>query len=427
MEYAQFCSINDLDNASCCQVGEWRVEYVAFSHPGKTKKCPLVLLGGAFQTFRTFSQGVETIQHDRPIILVDLPSQGSNQQLASEMTLDGLADVLAGFLDKLKIKRINLFGISYGSLIAAVFATRHPKKVERLIVNGITTMGRPAVISDLKYAMQLLYSGDVQGFANMVVMHLVNYWHLRNTRLGSTATKVILRQMLRLTDNEKTRFYQNTNRLFAVDSIEVAPTCPVLVMVGEHDHFTMPYENAVFADACVNSQLALLRDTGHLNVFERPKVVSATVLAYLNDKPIKSADVTMIDDSNKALVQDRRLLPRLQPVYPQGFVISKELNIRIPVYLDSINFQGFNALIRASEVTQLSSQTLHLYLPALNETLPFITLSWSDRQLRGHILHYDLDRAERLYKFLNNNRLFISGNELLEESLPKVVNALQIA
>ena len=69
-------------------IGKWRVDYLAFSQPENAHKTPLIVLGGAFQNFNSYKYCVENILNEVPVILVDLPSLGNNDQLAP-MALDG--------------------------------------------------------------------------------------------------------------------------------------------------------------------------------------------------------------------------------------------------------------------------------------------------------------------------------------------------
>ncbi|WP_410971045.1 alpha/beta fold hydrolase, partial [Salmonella sp. SAL04269] len=55
----------------------------------------------------------------------------------------------------------------------------------------------------------------------------------------------------------------------AFGGFERHPTCPTLVLAGEYDHFTQPWEHAVFAHACGNAEFALIHDADHLAQFER--------------------------------------------------------------------------------------------------------------------------------------------------------------
>lgn len=54
--------------------------------------------------------------------------------------------------------------------------------------------------------------------------------------------QALLRQMQRLSPTEIERYRQNTQRLLNFHGFERYPTCPTLLLAGEHDHFTQPWD-----------------------------------------------------------------------------------------------------------------------------------------------------------------------------------------
>lgn len=71
----------------------WRVDYLAFSSPENAHKPPLMVVGGAFQNFTSYKYSVERIYQDFPVILIDLPSLGNNDQLGPELGMEELAEL----------------------------------------------------------------------------------------------------------------------------------------------------------------------------------------------------------------------------------------------------------------------------------------------------------------------------------------------
>jgi pimeloyl-ACP methyl ester carboxylesterase/DNA-binding CsgD family transcriptional regulator len=57
------------------------------------------------------------------------------------LTLEFEVDVLAALLDALEIDRTNLFGFSYGGVVAAALAARRPERVRRLLLYGAYAHG----------------------------------------------------------------------------------------------------------------------------------------------------------------------------------------------------------------------------------------------------------------------------------------------
>lgn len=79
----------------------WQLRYQAFAARADDPCPPVLLLGGAFQSFRSFAGEVSELLAEHPVILLDLPSQGGNLQLAAELSLEDLADLIAAFAERL--------------------------------------------------------------------------------------------------------------------------------------------------------------------------------------------------------------------------------------------------------------------------------------------------------------------------------------
>src|SRR5579872_5517063 len=119
-----------------------QVEYLAFSSHGDHGAAPLLFLGGAFQRFQSFAKEAEFFSRSRPILLVDLPSQGSNRQLLPGARFEDLAAILGEFIAATGVAPVIPVGLSYGSAIAFLVARDFPSLVDKLILGGATAVMR---------------------------------------------------------------------------------------------------------------------------------------------------------------------------------------------------------------------------------------------------------------------------------------------
>lgn len=159
----------------------WQLRYQAFAARADDPRPPVLLLGGAFQSFRSFAGEVSELLAEHPVILLDLPSQGGNLQLAAELSLEDLADLIAAFAERLGLPPLMPIGLSYGSALAALFAARHPRRCARLLLAGITAFGRPGARLLLEEALARLDEGDQSAFAHGVLTGLINPLQLERT------------------------------------------------------------------------------------------------------------------------------------------------------------------------------------------------------------------------------------------------------
>lgn len=310
----------------------WQLRYQAFAARADDPCPPVLLLGGAFQSFRSFTGEVSELLAEHPVILLDLPSQGGNQQLAAELSLEDLADLIAAFAEQLGLPPLMPIGLSYGSALAALFAARHPRRCA-------PATGRHHRIRPPRCAAA---AGRSPGPARRGRPERLR--PRRTDRPDQPATagtyrrlpvfrKAMLRQLQRLTAAEIERYRQNSRRLLAFGGFERHPTCPTLVLAGEYDHFTQPWEHAVFAHACGNAEFALIHDADHLAQFERREACARLYGPFLRGEalPERAEGSTRIPRT-RLLGLERRFEVRHRPAqgharleHPQFGVYAAEL------------------------------------------------------------------------------------------------------
>ena len=220
-------------------VGKWRVEYLAFSQPENAHKVPLIVLGGAFQNFNSYKYCVEQILNEVPVILVDLPSLGNNDQLAPELGMEDLADLLFQWTQRAGLEKVSLMGLSLGSVVASTFAYKRPDHTHKLIVTGIVIRPRKSWRMLLEESVKVLDEGRLDEFGQAVVLYLVNHARLKETEITDITRKLFHRQMRSFHDNEQRRYRINAARLLEVESILGYPDSETLVATGEYDSFTL--------------------------------------------------------------------------------------------------------------------------------------------------------------------------------------------
>lgn len=297
------------------QLGPWRLHYQAYARRGDDPRPPVLLLGGAFQSFRSFAGEVAELLGEHPVILLDLPSQGGNLQLAPELGLEALADLIAAFAEELRLPALMPIGLSYGSALAALFAARHPRRCARLLLAGITAFGRPGARLLLEEGLALLAEGRSEAFAQGALAGLVNPLRLRQTGVAPGFRKALLRQLQRLSPAEVERYRQNSRRLLDFQGFARHPRCPTLLLAGEYDHFTQPWEQARFAAACADGECALIHGADHLAQFERREACASLYAPFLRGAvlPHAGSGVTRLARGQLAELERRQEARRPPP------------------------------------------------------------------------------------------------------------------
>lgn len=303
-------------------IGKWRVEYLAFSEPENAHKVPLVVLGGAFQNFNSYKYCVEEILKEVPVILVDLPSLGNNDQLAPQLGMEDLADLLFLWTTQVGLEKVSLMGLSLGSVLASTYAYKQPQVMHKLIVTGILVRPRKSWRMLLEESVKVLDEGRLDEFGQAVVLYLVNHARLKETEITDITRKLFHRQMRSFHDNEQQRYRINAKRLTEVESILGYPECDTLVATGEYDSFTLPWENAQFAARCPNATFALIKGADHVAQLEKRDESVNMFATFLRGGDLRAVQGIDVLEREQYEHMERRGEPRFIPNNPNANVIS---------------------------------------------------------------------------------------------------------
>lgn len=393
-------------------VGKWRVEYLAFSLPENAHKVPLIVLGGAFQNFNSYKYCVEHVLNEVPVILVDLPSLGNNDQLAPELGMEDLADLLFQWTQRMALARVSLMGLSLGSVVASTYAYKRPDHTHKLIVTGIVIRPRKSWRMLLEESVRVLDEGRLDEFGQAVVLYLVNHARLKETEITDITRKLFHRQMRSFHENEQQRYRINAARLLEVESILGYPSCETLVATGEYDSFTLPYENALFAARCPNATFALIKGADHVAQLEKRDESVAMFSAFLRDDDLRTVEGIEVLTHEECLQVERRGEPRLVPVNPRARVISfsqvdGSMSIDMPVKIRNMNFFGCVLEYEHTD-SPLEKHARDLILCPEGTALrvEMLVFEQYDNTMRCLFKHGSFDMAEELKLLLDDEGFF---------------------
>ncbi len=396
-------------------VGEWRIDYLAFGSEQNRHRPPLLVVGGAFQNFTSYKFCVEKIYEHFPVILVDLPSLGNNTQIAPDLGMEDLADLLNGFVEQMGLEKVHLMGLSLGSAIASTFAYKYPELSGKLIVAGIVVRPRKSWRMLVDESKRVLGEGRMDEFSQAVVLYLVNYHRLKETGITPTARKLFYRQMKQLSENEQERYCINGSRLLSVEGLLGYPECETLVVTGEHDSFTLPWENAEFARKCPNSHFVLIKGADHLPQLEKREVSLDLFSTFLQGKPINEVEGIRYFPRGTYDNLERRRSERMIPANPRGRVTSESRigdRFRFDQEVKVVDVSFFGCLLKLEKpgfslADHARDCTLYMNSPDLK--LELLVFDYDDDgHLRCLFKHGNIKEAERFSGLLKDSDYFLA-------------------
>jgi len=379
--------------------GPWKVHYQYFCNPDKEHLPPMMILGGAFQKFQAFKKDVRILRREFPVLLVDLPGQGGNDQLSRDMTFEMLSDLLIDFLNKAEIEKVIPIALSYGSAIGYFMAKNHPERIEKLILGGTTTELRASVSLLLEESIRALRDDKMEDFASGVVLNLMNYSKRKQIKGGEIIGKRLLHNIQHLSENEKVRYIHNTKRLMNMSLPDEVLNVETLVMVGEYDNFTTPHECFNVSRRFKGSQFAIVHGADHLASYERKEAVNESFMNFALEKDLRKIPGVTLWEKREYPPELRQQDPRFE-VGVQAF-LDAENGLVIPVIVRDINQHGVKLESSFFEACTYEQKSWKLKIPILEVNHEVILFEQEGMSFKGIFKKCNLDEnilLERMMK-----------------------------
>lgn len=246
---------------------------------------PVLLLGGALHRKEAWGRLGSALRKQVTLVTVDLPGWGDAALLPASYDYDFLARSLADLLTAAGHDSVNIFGGSYGSIVAHRFAQLFPGRVRRIALFGTTTHVSDRVRHRLERTIELVRSENLDEFADYVLDILMTADESVTISGRADVSRILRRVFADVTPHEADQFEHNTRRLLEHDLVRADPPIevPALVGAGEHDPFTDPAQARAVAETCTDAQFVLLRDADHPVHLEVPFALAELLLRFFTD------------------------------------------------------------------------------------------------------------------------------------------------
>ena len=213
--------------------------------------------------------------HGYNALAVDMPGHGRS---AGEVraSLAGYGDWIAAFLDALAVSQASMVGHSMGSLIALEVAARHPQRVSKLALIGVST---PMAVTDT-----LLSAAEENDHG---AFDMINIWgHALGQIGGHQAPGMwMMGGAVRLLERSGRGVLHNDLKACNDYQDGVASggavACPTLLLVGEEDMMAPPRRAAELAKTIADARVKQIESCGHMLMGERPEEVLDALIEHI--------------------------------------------------------------------------------------------------------------------------------------------------
>jgi len=204
------------------------------------------------------------------VLAIDLPGHGNSEGECLK-SIEEISDWLEKVFNKLNIFKLTIIGHSQGCLEALEYYSKYPKRVKNLVFVGGSY--RMPVNQDL---IDLAEAGDDQA------VKLMMKWGYENSKkfIGGNPVKKIInsaRDIREILAIDLIACNNYKNGAGALKKIK----CPTLLIFGELDKMTNLEKGKKFAELISNSKTHIIKDCGHMIMFEKAFEMREKVSKFL--------------------------------------------------------------------------------------------------------------------------------------------------
>ncbi|WP_225206893.1 alpha/beta fold hydrolase [Novosphingobium huizhouense] len=265
------------------RVGQWDIGRgpagsgrAASGHGRPGEPHPLVVLNGIGMNIELLEPIAQAVT-DRRIIALDMPGIGGSPDPVFPYTIPCMALALAALLDRLRIERIDLLGISWGGAVAQQFAFQHRARLGKLVLAATASGGATMVPGNVallgKMADPREYTVEKTLRRNLAML----YNGGGSGRVSLNAARA----------PSPTGWACQLAAFAAWSSVPFLPLIgvPTMVMADEEDQLIPPVNSHFLHNAIPGSRLEMFSGGGHLFMLSKAEEFGERLTGFLDEPP----------------------------------------------------------------------------------------------------------------------------------------------
>jgi 3-oxoadipate enol-lactonase len=240
---------------------------------------PVIFGNGVFSNTLGWVNQVSTFSKEYQVILYDMRGQGQSDKPKEPYSFELHAEDQMSLLEHLGISKVHHVGISYGAELGLVFALKYPDMLKSLVACSAVSFIGP-LLSEMcqlwRYACVL---AEPEIFYHATVPLNFGETFIRNN------TAILEQAKARYAQLEYPALVNLLDAFLKLNITDQLPQIiiPTCVIAGEKDILkpAYPYSRLIH-DSLPNSEMVIVRDSGHAITFEKPEEFNSIVLGFLH-------------------------------------------------------------------------------------------------------------------------------------------------
>jgi len=251
-------------------LGRFLVPYRIYGETEKT----IVCISGAKQTMAAWRSFVRHFVDEYSVVVFDLPGQGRATILsgAPGITFDEQVDVLHNIVKATdRNGSVILAAASWGTIISAALAARHPELVDKMILGSFGAKPSKAVIDVIRAGQELFNGNKTDEIAPLMIEKFGQH-------IPETHKKQMIEQFRGMSREQFLSFYEHCEFVEQASDIEDYIdlgniTASTLILSGEYDAILDPNDIEKASSRIPDCEFKMIPGAGHFLHWERADIL----------------------------------------------------------------------------------------------------------------------------------------------------------
>lgn len=240
---------------------------------------PLLLLHGFGANKDHWTMIAPLLTPHYRVIAPDIPGFGDSSRLpGAGYSLDDMMRRLAAFADALGLDRFHIGGNSMGGYLSALFATRHPERVDSvwlLAPAGVMSAEPSETLALIEAGENPLIATDMAAFDR-----LADLCFTVQPPMPSRFKQPLLERSIREAPFNQHIFEQLFGEPVTLEDTAAACRAPTLLVWGDNDRVLHPSGQRILEPLLPRVRTHLMSRMGHVPMIERPAETAKDYLAF---------------------------------------------------------------------------------------------------------------------------------------------------
>jgi pimeloyl-ACP methyl ester carboxylesterase len=238
-------------------------------------KPTIVCISGAKQTMAAWRSFVSHFVSDYSVVVFDLPGQGRAKILTGSpaVSFEEQQQVLLDIIQATRRKdTVTLAGASWGTIVSAAVAAKHPKLIDKLILGSFGVRPNQNILDVISHGKQLFETGRSDEIAPFMIKSFGQF-------IPEIQKKQMLEQFSSMSREEFLSFHAHCGfveqALHLEELIDLSNiAAKTLIVNGEYDTILDNTDIQDISKRIPNCVFKLIPKAGHFLHWERPEILN---------------------------------------------------------------------------------------------------------------------------------------------------------